>query len=526
MRIIQTFWSQNEIEIKYNRGGWLSNESNIMCWALSCLNAKKIYGNIELYTDNAGYELLINQLHLPYDKVHLVFDNSIMNSIPKELWALSKIYTYSLQNEPFIHIDGDFIFWDKIDIEKDILFQNLEIGLDFYQDTYVLFSKNRHVFKKCNFTKCIDIPFIGSAANLGIFGGFNVSFIKEYAKDVLEFIAMNIDYKDIFISEAKNVNCFLEQYYLYFLCKERDAFCETVHPSIFMEPEKNKNKYYDIPDVFNLFNHFLGNSKKTEIVNDFVKWKLLEFHQDFYYKIKKILNNNYSFEYYYINKKNSSVDLDAVNKNFDKNLAKFNLTLSDELMLEFNECWKLKLELLQRCNEIQTVNLTNVQKNNSLNSSDDFLVRLTNNFITIRKYRLPWDMLFLSDKYFNPEMSQGQLKQISESNLTKPSVYCVFSYTPFEPSISSFWITDINAYILSKVLSFEYQTLSDIISKIQILLSKESELSYEIIKNILIKFILKIKCYEIIETKTYTDSINVTDNDTTNVDVTNERNYC
>jgi len=195
-------------------------------------------------------------------------------------------------------------------------------------------------------------------------------------------------------------------------------------------------------------------------------------------------------------------------------------------MLEFNECWKLKLELLQRCNEIQTVNLTNVQKNNSLNSSDDFLVRLTNNFITIRKYRLPWDMLFLSDKYFNPEMSQGQLKQISESNLTKPSVYCVFSYTPFEPSISSFWITDINAYILSKVLSFEYQTLSDIISKIQILLSKESELSYEIIKNILIKFILKIKCYEIIETKTYTDSINVTDNDTTNVDVTNERNYC
>lgn len=525
MRIIQTFWSQNEIEIINKRGGWLSNESNLMCWALSCLKAKRLYGNIELYTDNAGYDLLINQLHLPYDRVHLVFNESIMDTIPKDLWALSKIYTYSLQDEPFIHIDGDFIFWSKIDIEKDLVFQNLEVELDFYQETYELFSKNRDAFNKCDFTKCIDTLFKGTAANMGIFGGFNVSFIKEYAKNVLDFITLNSDCKDIFISESKNVNCFLEQYYLYFLCLDREIDYETIHPPVFMEPEKNKGKYYDTPNISNSFNHFLGNSKKTEITNDFVKCKLFEFQQNFYFEIKKAINGNYSFEYYHINKNNNSVDLDAVNVSFRKNLSRFNLLLSDELMFEFSECWKLKLQLLQSSKDTSLVDLISKQANQLSNLQDDPLIRLTNNFITIKKYKLPWDMLFLSDKFFNPAIDNELPRQISVSNLTKPPVYCVFSYTPFESSISSFWIEDINAYILSKVLTFEYQRLSDVILKIHVLLVNKSEFSHEKIKNIIIKFILKIKCYEIIETKTSADSDSITVNDTT-TNVSKKRSYC
>ena len=120
-----------------------------MCWALSCLNAKKIYGNIELYTDTVGKKILIDKLNLPYDRVHLVFDNNdFMDSLPNELWAISKIYTYSLQNEPFIHVDGDFILWENLDFQKDITCQNLELNFDLYKDIYNALLKKMKLLSK------------------------------------------------------------------------------------------------------------------------------------------------------------------------------------------------------------------------------------------------------------------------------------------------------------------------------------------------------------------------------------------
>lgn len=520
MRIIQTFWTKNFINNNY-RGGWLSDESNLMCWALSCLNAKKYYGNIELYTDKIGYEILINQFCLPYDKVHIVFDdNDFMSSIPKELWALSKVYTYSLQDEPFIHIDGDFIFWNKIDIEKNILFQNLEIELDFYQDTYDVFTSKKNNLKGCNFTKCIDKQFSNSAANLGIFGGFEVSFVKQYANDVLDFVNCNIEHKDLFVKESKNMNCFLEQYYLYFLCKENDLSFNTIHPDFFSEPEKNKKMFFNVPSEYNSFNHFLGNSKKLEIVNDFVKRKLLEYYPTYYTKIKACVTNN-SFEYYFFNKSNNCINIRSINNSFNDNLLKNSLKLSDELILDFNDFWEFKQELVQKSRKSTiTLSYSNVT-NNTLNSSDNFSIKLNNNFLAIRKYKLPWDMLFLSDKFYNVGMIANKLNEITEENLKKPPMYCVFTYTPFESSISSFWITNLHAYILSRVLNQEFQSISEVIEKVQTLLSNNQENSYHKIKSLLLIFLKEISYYEIIETKNYVDSINATSNDRATINIAN-----
>ncbi len=53
MKIVHTYWTPNKIEKAINnKGGWLTNEAHYMSWALSCLNAKKLYNKIELYTDN------------------------------------------------------------------------------------------------------------------------------------------------------------------------------------------------------------------------------------------------------------------------------------------------------------------------------------------------------------------------------------------------------------------------------------------------------------------------------------------
>jgi hypothetical protein len=111
VKIIQTLYlSDNGEDPLKNNLGFLSPEFNWMGWALSCLQLKQYYRYVELYTNNAGYEVLINKLKLPYDEVHLVLNDI---TFPPQLWAYPKLYTYSLQSAPFLHIDGDAFFLGK-----------------------------------------------------------------------------------------------------------------------------------------------------------------------------------------------------------------------------------------------------------------------------------------------------------------------------------------------------------------------------------------------------------------------------
>lgn len=55
---------------------------------------------------------MIDDLKLPYTKVHVVLDE--LNDYHKNLWAIGKIRTYQLQEEPFIHIDGDVLFGNRL----------------------------------------------------------------------------------------------------------------------------------------------------------------------------------------------------------------------------------------------------------------------------------------------------------------------------------------------------------------------------------------------------------------------------
>lgn len=91
MKIIQSFWSGGK-DILLDSFGWHTSQAHLMAWALSCLNIRKFYGDVELYTDKQGYEMFINQLHLPYSNVHIILEE--LKPYPKELWALAKIKAY------------------------------------------------------------------------------------------------------------------------------------------------------------------------------------------------------------------------------------------------------------------------------------------------------------------------------------------------------------------------------------------------------------------------------------------------
>ena len=103
MSIVQTFWSSYS-DPTMNCCGWKSPEYNLMSWALSCCSLREHYDQVELYTDQRGYDVLIEKLHLPYTAVHVVYDDHLC--LPQH-WAYAKIKTYSMQTEPFLHVDGD-----------------------------------------------------------------------------------------------------------------------------------------------------------------------------------------------------------------------------------------------------------------------------------------------------------------------------------------------------------------------------------------------------------------------------------
>ena len=132
MRYIQTFWTAGQDPLKHDFG-WAHPKYNLMSWAPSCLSLREHYENVDLYTDSVGYHILIDVLKLPYTKTHVVFDDFQCLS---HHWALAKIKTYSMQTEPFIHVDGDVYLSKPLPkklTEAPLMVQNRERSTDYYQ---------------------------------------------------------------------------------------------------------------------------------------------------------------------------------------------------------------------------------------------------------------------------------------------------------------------------------------------------------------------------------------------------------
>ena len=135
MRIVQTFWTAGRDPLKYSFG-WSHPEYNLMSWALSCLSLREHYDEVALYTDQEGYDVLINKLHLPYTEVNVVYDKNLC--LPHH-WAYAKIKTYSMQTTPFIHVDGDVYLPHPIPediINAPLIAQNREIGTAYYKRAF------------------------------------------------------------------------------------------------------------------------------------------------------------------------------------------------------------------------------------------------------------------------------------------------------------------------------------------------------------------------------------------------------
>lgn len=284
MKIIQSFWSGNQKD-KNNSYGWLEPKYNWTSWILSCNQLVKYYDQVELYTDDFGFEILINKLQLPYTKVHVVLNE--LDVYSKDLWAIAKIKVYSLQNEPFIHVDGDVFIWDKFPddlISSDLITQNLEPTTFYYRRMW------GQIFPKLKYLPKELIPFhnaeTGLCANMGIIGGNDLVFIKEFAKKAFEFVDKNISIVDEI--NLFNFNIFFEQVLFFEL-----SVLESKKVSFLFDEICDDNSYigfaefHDIPHKRNYL-HLLGDYKKNSNICRLMEIYTMKHYPDYYSKLLKM----------------------------------------------------------------------------------------------------------------------------------------------------------------------------------------------------------------------------------------------
>jgi len=300
MKIIQTFWSKpmlkSESTLIENRsnGGWLSLKYALLSMCYSCLTIQKYYPQIELYTDDFGINLFRDLLCLPYSNYHNTHSNM---QIDENLWAFAKIKTYSMQTEPFLHIDNDIFVWDSIFdqvLTSPLVCQNKEtitenIGYDYLRAVDLIHNKFSY------YPDLFSEKSYAYAANMGVFGGNDIGFIREYCTQVFEseqLMRPDLLNNKTFIGQF---NIVFEQLFLTELSRKRGVEIAYLFENATLSDILNKFSI-ESATFENKFVHCLGPLKKTDYICEQIEYRMrYEFPYHYGKVIEYLQSNNISF---------------------------------------------------------------------------------------------------------------------------------------------------------------------------------------------------------------------------------------
>ncbi len=287
--IVQSYWSKPSFDSAYpqedNRfgGGWIHERYNYMSWALSCLTLRKYYKNVILFTDDLGKELLIDRLELLYTDVRL--DLNDLEKYDSRLWAVGKLYTYSLQDKPFIHVDGDVYIWNKFNLfseKQDIIVQN---KYDF--TTHHNYEKvKKFLLEELNEVPDAIVEQWKKQTNLfsinaGVIGGVDIAFFKEYTKRAFDFIHSNTDKIPFFPRDYLNV--IFEEVLFFCMASQSQKNISCLFPV--MDEEFTKVTCFHMVPKLATYIHLLGRAKKDKFAGQQVERRLRYEFPSYYEKI-------------------------------------------------------------------------------------------------------------------------------------------------------------------------------------------------------------------------------------------------
>jgi len=366
MKIIQSFWSGNQTDIT-NAYGWHSCKYNWMSWILSCHQLVKYHKDVELYTDAFGYDILIKKLQLPYTKVHVVLDE--LNQYHKDLWAIAKIRTFAMQTEPFLHVDGDVYVWESLTDKfenSNLIVQNLEKTTGYYRKMWddivphLSFLPNEILDYNDNKNNL--------ACNMGIIGGTNLSFFKNFCLKSTDFVDKN---KAVWSSiNGFNFNIFFEQVLFFEFLNRDNQSVDSLFQEILLD-----NDYIGFADFDKVpqksYLHMIGIYKRKLIACRAMETYVMKYYSEKYSILMKLLNENVenATEIDYLN---PSKIVSLINQ-FDAELKSSNFSSNNFLLKRdlYNEGLPNKLDklLIDKLNFI-VIKLIGLRKIETENESD------------------------------------------------------------------------------------------------------------------------------------------------------------
>lgn len=192
MQAVWSFWSK-----PFNAGRkdvWREPRHHLLAWGLSLRLAQRHYPDTRLVTDKAGKRLLVEQFGLEFGAVSTELE-ALRDENP-EWWALGKLFTYSMQDRPFVHIDYDVFLWKPLPahvVDAPVFAQCPEFHppLDEWAgpaDVEAAFSRHGLVLP----VEWTWWRALGQTAyreeNCGIVGGQRVDFLRHYANSALKLV--------------------------------------------------------------------------------------------------------------------------------------------------------------------------------------------------------------------------------------------------------------------------------------------------------------------------------------------------
>jgi hypothetical protein len=259
MKAVWSFWSTPFFT---SMGfSWPTLRHNLYSWVLSFETARAHFPQTQLVTDDRGARLLVDDLGLRFDEVSFE-----LNEIDGELarwWALGKLYTYRIQREPFLHIDGDAFLWKPLPEEllrAPVIGQSPErISMGYRPEKFdVLRIEKGWIAPEIDWYR----PTGMLAVDCGIAGGCNTGFMRVYADNAIRMIEDQRN-RPVWKKIGED-NILVEQYYLsacidYYSKKVPDRLGRVEIKYLFENPdapfEEREAKRVG-------FTHLLGNAKK------------------------------------------------------------------------------------------------------------------------------------------------------------------------------------------------------------------------------------------------------------------------
>lgn len=207
---IYTSWSNK------GRSTLQKNNLNYKLFKIAVCLAKKHYENVYIVTDSESADILND---FPFTKIYTILDKKM----PDELWwvfSLSKLFCLEFalsKNKPFIYIDHDAFLYEKLpdELTNSGIFAEFLVPNAFqnYGAEYFINNlKNKYLYESFDSYK------IDYAANMPIFGGHDLEFLKFYVDETLKLV---LDPKNMDFIRNNHEHfwstCMVEQYYMSYL---------------------------------------------------------------------------------------------------------------------------------------------------------------------------------------------------------------------------------------------------------------------------------------------------------------------